>query len=122
MLILSFLLLALVIVLPIATLIFLKSNSKKRISKESKSHGLCVICRTPQSSKLRQTNLTGMLIAYKLNNFNDYLCPSDAEKLHHKYQSDTLAKGWWSIYGFVRTPFILAQNRSYYQEYLKSRS
>lgn len=120
-------LLVLVIILmlgAIAGLILADRIQAKHTSiKVSEDIGQCALCQERRTGlKFNQAALTGFVFFANYRSFSNYACPQHARTIHDQFQRHTLLKGWWSLYGFVRAPMVLFENRGYFNQYNKALS
>lgn len=118
--IISLLFVAVLIFLLVFLIVVLSENHKKENRKFKADRGDCIVCHQANSLRLRQTKLVGIILVYNYHTFNSYVCKRHAIEFLKAYELQTALKGWWSIYGFIRTPLILLQNLSYYHIHQKA--
>lgn len=72
--------------------------------------GDCKLCgRHPALICIFQS-VEGRIIYYNKREYVGRLCASCMKRAYAGYSLDTLLWGWWSIYGFLRTPCIVVLN------------
>jgi hypothetical protein len=120
-LLISFLLLLLVFIFIPVLIIYAYLRDKKKEIKHIKSNvGLCIFNDRKVGAPLNLSSVTGILIVYNVRNINDKVCLIHGRQLYYEYQKNTLIKGWWSLYGLIRTPLYLIKNFSDYLRFRKA--
>jgi len=109
-----------IIGLPALGIYFIRNNSKKRVETKKDNSGVCSFGDNKLGVRLELVSATGFILAYNVYKFDKLVCPEHANEVYKHYQLHNLVKAWWSLRGFMRTPFLIAQNHSQFTEYKKA--
>ena len=91
---------------------------KKTKQKARKNTGVCKYC-GERAAKLSLKAVTGRIIFFNITVYSEMLCSEHAKQLADMVFRHNIRKGWWSLYGVVRTPFILQENHYFTKQHAK---
>ena len=55
-------------------------------------------------------SVEGRLFFYNTQEYVGHLCVTCIKRVYRNYTFNTFVLGWWSIYGFIRTPGVVFMN------------
>ena len=70
----------------------------------------CDLCGARPAQVCMLRSVQGRLVYYNRQEYVGHLCASCLKSVYVDYTLVTATEGWWSIWGFVRTPLAIVAN------------
>ena len=70
----------------------------------------CEMCGTRPAHSCFLENVEGRILYYRTQEYVGHLCARCLTRVYIGSTLRNLLLGWWSIYGFARTPFVIGMN------------
>ena len=70
----------------------------------------CDLCGNRPAYVCLFQSVQGRIVYYNKREYVGHLCGVCIRKVYADYTFDTFIEGWWSIYGFIRTPYVIVIN------------
>lgn len=109
---------ALVVAVFVLPIYLLRKHKNKKLKSDV---GECEVCKKT-ALKLQQTSIRGVVIVAEYGHYKRWLCLEHGQMMYEEIKNYNLQKGWWSLYGVLRTPFVMQENHYEFSRFSKELS